>query len=61
MAVRNAVPSHLRKAPCMMCKSPTAALVNGQIMRHPVCKACKQELDRQFRVASLQRARQETR
>ena len=61
MAVRNAVPSHLRKAPCRMCKAPTSALVNGQIQSHPVCPACKRELDAQFKRAMLQRNRQEAR
>jgi len=61
MAVRNAIPSHLRKAPCRMCKTPISALVNGQIQSHPICRQCRQEFDRQFRVATLQRNRQEVR
>jgi hypothetical protein len=61
MAVRNAVPSHLRRSPCRICGLPTPALSRGQILAHPVCPACRTELDRQFRVASLQRRRQEGR
>jgi hypothetical protein len=44
-----------------MCKTPISALVNGQIQSHPICRQCRQELDRQFRVATLQRNRQEAR
>ena len=61
MAVRNAVPSHLQKRPCRLCGLPTPALANGQIQSHPVCRPCRTELDRQFRVATLQRRRQEGR
>lgn len=61
MAVRNAVPSHLQRRPCRICGQATPSLVRGQVVQHPVCPSCRTELDRQFRVASLQRRRQEGR
>ena len=57
MAMHNMKLSHMLMANCRMCRKPTKALVNGQVLRNPVCPKCKVELDRQFRIASLKRIR----
>ena len=57
MAMHNFTPPHLVTRPCRKCRRPTKALVNGQLQAHPHCPKCRAELDRQFRIASLQAAR----
>ena len=57
MALHNMKLSHMLTAACRICRKQTKALVNGRVERQPVCPSCKVEFDRQFRVASLVRAR----
>jgi hypothetical protein len=58
MAMHNFKQSHLITKPCRMCRCATSALVKGVIQEHPVCADCRAELDRQFKVASIQRSKQ---
>lgn len=60
MSMHNKVQPHCATRPCRLCGSQTPALVRGQMVNSPVCATCSQELDRQFKVATLQRRRQES-
>lgn len=60
MAMHNFKQPHVQYRPCRMkCGVEVEALnrKTGQIEAHPICKECRAELDRQFRVASIQRAK----
>ena len=59
--MRNSRLSHTVTAPCRICKTETPALVKGVMQSHPVCAECRAELDRQFRLATAQRRRTDTR
>ena len=62
MAMHNHQRAHEIMRSCRMkcgAQVPALNVRTGVLEYHPICPDCRKELDRQFRVASLQRNKQE--
>jgi len=52
--------SHLIEKPCRVCGARIRALENGRVNNHPICSADRLRLEREFKIACRQRAKQTT-